>query len=46
MFFELIHRYVITDERFFRGFEVFWGVSWFAITKGRHHSALIRQSTD
>ena len=30
-FFQLIHRHVITDERFFSGFEVFWGVSWFAI---------------
>ena len=35
-FFQLIHRHVITDERFFRGFEVFWGVSWFAIIKGWH----------
>lgn len=35
-FFELIHRYLITDERFFSGFEVFWGVSWFAVVKGWH----------
>ena len=35
-FFELIHRHLITDERFYSGFEVFWGVSWFAIIKGWH----------
>lgn len=35
-FFAWIHRHLIHDDSFFAKFQVFWGVSWFAIVKGWH----------
>lgn len=35
-FFAWFHQNVFRDEAAFRRFEVFWGLSWFAVVKGWH----------